>query len=228
MSTDKVVRELFVPDCKLCKRLVDHRRQLQKKQPDWHNAPVPSFGSLNAPLLIVGLAPGGRGANRTGRPFTGGKSGIILFKTLTKFGFVHGEYSGSAEDGISLRDCRITNAVKCALPDRLPKSEEITICAKYLGAEIKAMPKLRTILCLGMKSHKATVEALGLSPSNYQFKHGTTHELKSGVVLHDSYHCSQNNLSNRLLSQKMLDIVFERIRKQWRSYTSFHISRGRG
>ena len=227
MSTDKVASELFVPDCKLCKRLVDYRRQLQKEQPDWHNAPVPSFGSLNAPLLIVGVAPGDRGANRTGRPFTGGKSGIILFKTLTKFGFVHGEYRASVEDGISMRDCRITNAVKCALPDSLPKTEEIAICAKYLGAEIKSMPKLRTILCLGMKSHKATIEALGLNPGSYQFEHGASYELKSGVVLHDSYHCSQNNLNSRLLSQKMLDNVFERIRRQWRSYSGFNFSRGR-
>src|SRR5215510_14873627 len=164
-------------NCPRCPRLVTFRKDWRKREPEWFNAPVPSFGSLDARLLIVGLAPGVRGANRTGRPFTGDYAGELLYRTLLHFGQALGHYRATPDDGLALMDCRVTNAVRCVPPANLPTPAEITACNGFLAAEIAAMPRLRGVLALGGTAHNAVLRAHGLRPARTPFRHGALHTL---------------------------------------------------
>jgi len=201
-------------DCARCPRLVEFRRHQRATEPTWHNAPVPSFGSLDARLLIVGLAPGLRGANRTGRPFTGDYAGDLLYATLAKFGFASGSYAARADDGLALADCRITNAVHCVPPENKPETSEIAACNGFLADEIAGMPRLKTIVALGAIAHGAVLSALAQRKSAYPFKHGTVHTLQSGLLLADSYHCSRYNTNTRVLTTAMFEAVFAEIKRR--------------
>lgn len=195
-------------DCQLCPRLVDFRRDNRARFPDWHNAPVPAFGPIEARLLVVGLAPGLRGANRTGRPFTGDFAGDLLYPTLLDHGFADGPYGAAHDDGLRLIDCRITNAVRCVPPENKPVGAEIGACRRYLGDEISAMPNLRAIVALGTTAHDSVVRALGLRRSAFPFGHGNRHELPGGRMLADSYHCSRYNTNTGRLTPAMFAAVF--------------------
>ncbi|MBF0333525.1 MAG: uracil-DNA glycosylase [Alphaproteobacteria bacterium] len=195
-------------DCPLCPRLVAFRAANRGAFPDWHNAPVPSFGPLTARLLVVGLAPGLKGANRTGRPFTGDHAGILLYGTLARFGFARGTYAERADDGLTLLDCRITNAVRCVPPENKPTTEEQACCRRFLTAEIAAMPALRAIVALGALAHDSVLTALGQRRSGARFAHGALHPLPGGVLLADSYHCSRYNTNTRRLTEPMFHGVF--------------------
>ena len=199
-------------DCDRCPRLAAFREDHRAAQPDWHNAPVLSFGRLDARLLIVGLAPGLRGANRTGRPFTGDFAGDLLYATLGEFGFARGAYGASTSDGLALHDCRITNAVRCVPPQNRPMGAEIAACRSFLTAEIAAMSKLRAILALGLVAHGAVLKALGLRAGACRFAHGAVHRLDDGRRLFDSYHCSRLNTNTGRLTPAMFANVFAGIR----------------
>ncbi len=196
-------------NCELCPRLVAYRTDNRKLKPDWFNGPVQSFGKLNAQLLIVGLAPGLKGANMTGRPFTGDHAGNLLYDTLEKYNFSKGKYLADLNDGLTLVNCRITNAVKCVPPKNKPTASEITECRIFLESEIKAMRNLRVILALGRISHDSIVSALGLKRSKWPFRHGLHHRLPTGIILVDSYHCSRYNTNTRRLTIRMFCEVFE-------------------
>ncbi len=199
-------------NCGLCPRLKDFRDQNAAAFPDWHNAPVRAFGELDARLLIVGLAPGLRGANRTSRPFTGDWAGDLLYATLLRQGFARGEYAKHAGDGLKLVDCRITNAVRCVPPENKPVGAETKACNAYLAEEIKAMPKLKVILALGTLSHGAVLSALGMRKSAYRFGHGAEHDVGGGLTLLNSYHCSRYNTNTGRLTEEMFEAVFAQIR----------------
>ena len=198
-------------DCALCPRLVAYRAANRTANSDWFNAPVPSFGDLDSPLLVVGLAPGVRGANRTGRPFTGDFAGVLLYKTLEKFGLATGSYGANAADGMGLRDTRVTNAVRCVPPGNLPTPAEIAACNPFLAAELAAMPGVRAVLALGGVSHKAVLRARGLRASHVPFKHGVLHELPDGFLLADSYHVSRLNTNTGRLTTAMFEAVVEQL-----------------
>lgn len=204
-------------DCTLCSRLVEYRRANDAEHPDWHNAPVPSFGALDARLLIVGLAPGVRGANRTGRPFTGDYAGDLLYPTLIEFGLAEGDYQARPDDGLRLIDCRITNAVRCVPPQNKPVGDEIRNCRPFLAEEIASMPHLSTVLCLGAIAHNAVITTLGARPSRHKFAHGARHFVTDDAprdgrpVVIDSYHCSRYNLNTRRLTPAMFRDVFAEI-----------------
>ena len=200
-------------DCDLCPRLAAFREDHRAAEPDWHNAPVTSFGGLDARLLIVGLAPGLRGANRTGRPFTGDFAGDLLYATLGDFGFARGAYGAHAADGLTLHDCRITNAVRCVPPQNQPKGAEIAACRQFLTAEIAAMSRLRAILALGLVAHGAVLRSLGLRAGSHRFAHGAVHHLDDGRRLFDSYHCSRLNTNTGRLTPAMFAEVFAAIRE---------------
>ena len=191
------------PDCGLCPRLRAYRAANRAAHSDWHNAPVPSFGELDAPVLIVGLAPGVRGANRTGRPFTGDFAGDLLYRTLPLFGLALGVYAASPNDGLTLRGCRIANAVRCVPPGNLPTTAEINACLPFLTHEIAGMPNLRGVLALGLVAHKAVLRAKGLKMSHVAFRHGAVHELPDGLLLADSYHVSRLNTNTGRLTEAM-------------------------
>jgi uracil-DNA glycosylase family 4 len=199
-------------DCALCPRLRDFREAWRSREKTWHNAPVPSFGSIDSRLLIVGLAPGLRGANATGRPFTGDYAGDLLYATLREFGFASGNYGERADDGLGLIDCRITNAVRCVPPENKPTTSEINTCRSFLSATISEMPKLTHVLVLGAIAHQSTMRALGGKPSQIPFRHG-------GVVavgrlqLHSSYHCSRYNTNTGVLTEAMFRAVFAELRR---------------
>ncbi len=199
-------------DCPLCPRLAAFRAEWRTREPAWHNAPVPSFGPPDARLLIVGLAPGLRGANRTGRPFTGDWAGDLLYDTLVRYGFATGDYDRRADDGLALTDCRITNAVRCVPPENRPTTVESRTCLPFLTAEIEAMQRLRVILALGGLAHGMTLAALGLKKSAFAFRHGATHPVAEGLILADSYHCSRYNTNTRRLTPAMFQSVFAAIR----------------
>lgn len=200
-------------DCSLCLRLTAFRSENKTRYPDWHNAPVPSFGDLSAAALIVGLAPGLRGANRTGRPFTGDYAGDLLYQTLLKFGFAEGTYRADPADALILRDCRITNAVRCVPPENRPTTSEMRECSTFLSREIRAMPRLRAIVALGTVAHKATLSSLGLSASRFVFAHGAHHALSRDLSLLDSFHCSRLNTNTGRLTTEMFENVFARLRE---------------
>lgn len=194
-------------DCALCPRLVAYRDTNRLAHGDWHNAPVPSFGGLDGRLLVVGLAPGVRGANRTGRPFTGDFAGMLLYRTLLKFGLARGDYGADAGDGLTLAGCRVTNAVRCVPPGNLPVPAEVNACNPFLAREIAAMPALRVLLALGGVSHKALLRAVGLRASHVPFRHGALHDLPNGLVLVDSYHVSRLNTNTGRLTEAMFESV---------------------
>ncbi|PPR20321.1 MAG: hypothetical protein CFH40_02005 [Alphaproteobacteria bacterium MarineAlpha10_Bin3] len=204
-------------DCPHCPRLVAFRESNRKTWPDWHNAPVASFGSSDANILIVGLAPGLRGANRTSRPFTGDYAGQLLYPTLLKFGLAKGAYGEDPDDGLTLAGCRITNAVRCVPPQNKPVGAEINACRPYLVAEIEAMKQLRVILALGTVAHASVIRALGLKQKDWRFGHGVFHELPSGLVLADSYHCSRYNTNTGRLTEAMFHDVFEELANRGRA-----------
>jgi uracil-DNA glycosylase len=197
-------------DCPRCPRLVAFRNAWRQREPSWFNAPVPSFGSVDARLLIVGLAPGLQGANRTGRPFTGDYAGELLYNTLKQFQFSRGDFAARLDDGLELIDARITNAVRCVPPDNKPTGHEIATCRDYLNATIAEMPHLTAILALGRIAHDSTLAALGQRAAAAPFKHGATHTLK--FKLFDSYHCSRYNTSTRRLTPEMFRAVISTIR----------------
>jgi uracil-DNA glycosylase len=194
-------------NCPLCPRLVGYRESNRAAHPDWFNGAVPSFGPNDAQLLVVGLAPGVRGANRTGRPFTGDFAGTLLYHTLIKFGFATGAYGADPADGLTLRDCRVTNAVRCVPPANLPTPAEITCCNPYLAQELGAMPSLRVVLALGGVSHKAVLRARGLRAGHVAFAHGAVHRLPDGLMLVDSYHVSRLNTNTGRLTTSMFEAV---------------------
>ena len=196
--------------CRRCPRLVGLRKTLRKNHPDWWNAPVPAFGDPKASLAIVGLAPGTEGANRTGRPFTGDASGELLFATLTKYGFVNGQFANDPADGITLTGAIILNAVKCLPPENKPTGVEINNCRDYLKKAIRALPNLRTILALGKIAHDSIIRMEGLRLADHKFGHGAAHILPNGRVLIDSYHCSQYNLNTGRLTPAMFGDVFQK------------------
>ena len=195
-------------DCALCPRLKAFRERQRAEHADWHNAPVPSFGPIEARLLIVGLAPGLKGANRTGRPFTGDFAGDLLYATLGKFGHARGRYEARASDGLALEGCRITNAVRCVPPENKPETAEIAACRPFLAAEIAAMKSLKAVLALGAIAHGSVLAALGERRAAHPFAHGALHRLKGGLVLADSYHCSRYNTNTGKLTAKMFENVF--------------------
>ena len=206
----------FVPppaDCARCPRLLAFRTKHQTQFPDWHNAPVESFGGLASRLLIVGLAPGLRGANRTGRPFTGDYAGDLLYATLLKFGFARGSYAARPDDGLQLVDCRIANAVRCVPPENKPTPAEFAQCRSFLQSEIGAMPELRIVLALGKGAHDQILRALAIRPAvDFPFRHGRQHMLTGGVALADSYHCSRYNTNTGRLTPVMFADVLDGIR----------------
>ena len=176
--------------------------------PGWHNAPVPSFGGTDARLLIVGLAPGLKGANRTGRPFTGDYAGELLYSTLLKFGFAEGSYRADPGDGLRLTEARITNAVRCVPPENRPTPLESATCRRFLAAEIAALPQLKAVLALGGIAHASVLAALGEKQARYRFAHGALHPLSGGLILADSYHCSRLNTNTGRLTEAMFHQVF--------------------
>ena len=196
-------------DCPLCPRLAQFRQSNRETYPGWHHGPVASFGSLDARVLVVGLAPGLKGANRTGRPFTGDYAGDLLYSTLLRFGLAKGSYGASADDGLELRDCRITNAARCVPPANKPLPAEFAACRPFLLAEIRAMPNLRGIFSLGRQSHDQVLSALGLRKSAYPFGHAQVHNLPDDLVLGDSYHCSRYNTNTGRLSEAMFHRAVE-------------------
>ncbi len=196
-------------DCPRCPRLVAFRQDNRRKHPGWHNAPVPSFGALTARLLIVGLAPGLRGANATGRPFTGDWAGDLLYGTLLDKGLAHGRYEERADDRLEPIDCRITNAVRCVPPANRPTSAEAAACRPFLIDEMAAMPQLRAILAIGGFAHDAVLAARGLRRSGLPFAHGAQHTLPGGLILVDSYHCSRLNTNTGRLTEDMFRRVID-------------------
>jgi len=200
-------------DCTLCPRLKSFIDENRKKFPNQYNAPVPSFGLQNAELLIVGLAPGLKGANFSGRPFTGDYAGDLLYSTLLKFGFAKGEYKAQKDDGLELINARITNAVKCVPPQNKVTGEEINTCLQFLKTEIATMPKLKIILSLGLVSHNAILKATGHKQSAFKFGHCSKHDLGNGLILIDSYHCSRYNTNTGRLTTEMFDNVFNTIKE---------------
>lgn len=195
-------------DCPRCPRLVAFREESRASWPDWHNAPVDSFGSIDASVLIVGLAPGLRGANRTSRPFTGDYAGQLLYPTLLQFGLAEGDYAEDPDDGLNLVDCRVTNAVRCVPPQNKPVGAEINTCRDYLNAEIASMKNLRILLALGTVSHASILRSAGLRQKDWRFGHATFHELPNGLVLANSYHCSRYNTNTGRLTEQMFHDVF--------------------
>ena len=197
--------------CTLCPRLYNFVTSHEEEHPDWHNAPVPSFGDAGAKLLIVGLAPGLRGANRTGRPFTGDYAGDLLYATLGKYGFAQGQYDARPDDGLQLKKAAITNAVRCVPPQNKPVGAEIATCNSFLAALIDGMPKLRVILALGRISHDAVLRALSVRRAAHSFGHNALHRPVPGLTLVDSYHCSRYNTNTGRLTVDMFEAVFDTI-----------------
>lgn len=203
-------------DCTLCPRLAGFIAANRVAHPDWFNAPVPSFGDASGRLLIVGLAPGLQGANRTGRPFTGDYAGDLLYSTLAKYGLSTGTFAARPDDGVALKDALITNAVRCVPPENKPTGAEIVTCRQFLISRIAQMPNLKVILALGRIAHDSTVRALNGKPTSAAFGHARRHTMEGPqgrLVLHDSYHCSRYNTNTGRLTTEMFHNVFDAIRK---------------
>ncbi len=205
-------------DCRLCPRLAAYRDDNRRAEPDWFNAPVPTFGRLDARLLVVGMAPGVRGANRTGRPFTGDFAGDLLYATLLGFGFAHGTYDRRPDDGLALDDCAITNAVRCVPPQNKTMPAEVKTCRPFLESLLAGMDGLTAVVAIGRVAHDSVLRALGGKLAASPFAHGRRHALPlpgcGSVILHDSYHCSRYNTSTRLLTPAMFEAVFAGVRAQ--------------
>ena len=203
-------------DCRRCPRLAAFRETWRANEPAWFNAPVPSFGPTNARVLIVGLAPGLQGANRTGRPFTGDFAGVLLYETLGRYGFARGKFDARPDDGLELIDCRITNAVRCVPPENKPTTLEIATCRDFLKPTIAEMPNLRALVALGRIAHDSVVTAFGAKKSATPFKHGGKNMLgrleSKSIALFSSYHCSRYNTNTGVLTPKMFCDVFEEVR----------------
>jgi len=200
-------------DCQTCPRLAAFRAANRAEYPDWSNAPVESFGAASARLLIVGLAPGLRGANRTGRPFTGDYAGDLLYATLGEFGFATGGYDKRPDDGLALQDCAIVNAVRCVPPQNKPTPQEMTSCRPYLVKTIEALPRLRAIVALGRIAHESALRALGRRLAAHPFAHGARHDLGEGApFVFDSYHCSRYNTNTGVLTTDMFRDVLRATR----------------
>lgn len=200
-------------DCPLCPRLADFRRANIAAYPEFFNGPVPSFGGANARLLVVGLAPGLKGANRTGRPFTGDYAGDLLYGTLLAFGFAKGVFKAEPHDGLTLQDCMITNAVRCVPPENKPTGPEAVTCRRFLTAQIAALPRLKVIVALGRIAHENTLSALGHRRAAHPFAHCAVHALPDGRTLIDSYHCSRYNTNTGKLTPAMFAEVFAKARR---------------
>ncbi|MEQ1711205.1 MAG: uracil-DNA glycosylase [Hyphomicrobium sp.] len=196
----------------LCPRLAAFREESIRAEPDWFNGAVPSFGPGDARLLIVGLAPGLKGANRTGRPFTGDYAGQLLYSSLIAFGFARGTYEARPDDGLALHDCMITNAVRCVPPANKPTPDEIRTCRPFLIARTRSLPRLQAILALGRIAHDQTLAALGMKASAHPFGHGRHHMIEPGLALYDSFHCSRYNTNTGRLTTEMFHAVFASIR----------------
>ena len=199
-------------DCDRCPRLRSFLLELREKHPDWHNAPVPSFGDPDAKLLVIGLAPGMNGANRTGRPFTGDWAGDLLYAALDKYEFSRGTYDARTDDGLTLTGAMITNAVRCLPPQNKPVGAECSACRPFLADQIESMKNVKALLALGKISHDNTVRALGLKLSAHKFGHATRYDIGGGRVLFSSYHCSRYNTNTKRLTQDMFYNVFSDIR----------------
>jgi uracil-DNA glycosylase family 4 len=197
-------------DCPLCPRLVAYREENARAEPAWFNGAAPSFGDPAARLVIVGLAPGRMGANRTGRPFTGDYAGELLYGTLKKFGFAEGVYRADPNDGFRLMDAMITNAVRCAPPENKPTPGEIATCRQFLSARLSALPRLKVIFALGSIAHESVLRAHGLKPSAARFAHGAEAQLPNRRTLISSYHCSRYNTQTRRLTTEMFEQVMAR------------------
>jgi len=202
---------IFDKECRACPRLSEFLDDVQGRYPDYYCRPVPPFGAPDARFLIVGLAPGMHGANRSGRPFTGDHAGILLYQKLHKYGFGNRDHSESVDDGLELIDCRITNAVKCLPPDNKPVGAEINTCNSFLANELKLLPAGAVVVALGGIAHRAIVKAMGLRQVDYKFGHAALHDLGHFRVL-DSYHCSRYNTNTRRLTEEMFDAVFAQVR----------------
>ena len=212
IKVGSVQKAIFDRGCRACPRLAGFLDEVNARYPDYYCRPVPPFGDASARLLIVGLAPGMHGANRTGRPFTGDHAGILLYETLQRFGFSSNAESLSADDGLRLLDCRITNAVKCLPPDNKPVGAEINTCNRFLANELDTLAPGSVVLALGGIAHRAVVKARGLRQATYKFAHCADHDLGNFYML-DSYHCSRYNTNTGRLTPAMFDTVFERARE---------------
>lgn len=199
------------PDCRLCPRLASLRDGLVAAEPNWFNGPVPSFGERQPRLLVVGLAPGLRGANRTGRPFTGDYAGDLLYAALDAMGFSRGTYAADPADGLELIDCQITNAVRCLPPQNKPTPAEIRTCQPFLAAKLRPGTRLNAVVALGRVAHTSTIAALGARQSSYPFKHGAVHAIDH-IRLFDSFHCSRYNTNTGRLTEGMFFDVFRNVR----------------
>ena len=197
--------------CRACPRLSAFLDEVKGRYPDYYCRPVPPFGAPDARFLIVGLAPGMHGANRSGRPFTGDHAGILLYQMLHKYGFGSRDHSESVDDGLELIDCRITNAVKCLPPDNKPVGAEINTCNAFLANELKLLPTGAVVVALGGIAHRAIVKAMGLRQADYKFGHAALYDLGHFRVL-DSYHCSRYNTNTRRLTEEMFDAIFAQVR----------------
>jgi uracil-DNA glycosylase family 4 len=206
-----VNKAVFDKACRDCPRLATFLDDVNERYPDYYCRPVPPFGSMDARLLVVGLAPGMHGANRTGRPFTGDHAGILLYRMLHKYGFSSRDHSEASDDGLQLIDCRITNAVKCLPPDNKPVGAEINTCNRFLAKELGLLPAGAVVLALGGIGHRAIIKALGRRQADYKFAHAAVHDL-GGFQLLDSYHCSRYNTNTGRLTEAMFDDVFAKVR----------------
>jgi uracil-DNA glycosylase len=207
----------FSTDCRSCPRLAEFLDQVRIDQPTYHALPVESFGAAGSPFLVVGLAPGMHGANRTGRPFTGDYAGNLLYGTLHKYGYATSpdplDAQNNANPALLLKGCRITNAVRCLPPKNKPEPAEVRNCNDYLAEELAALPQGAAILALGTIAHQAVLTAMGLRKSSFAFAHGARHELPRGLTLYDSYHCSRYNTQTRRLTAAMFEAVVGEIAK---------------
>lgn len=194
--------------CRLCPRLAEYLDEARLENPDWHNAPVNGYGPVEAPIMLVGLAPGMRGANRTGRPFTGDFAGDLLFKTLDHFNLSEGTYAADPDDGVTLKNIRIVNAVRCVPPQNKPTTAEINTCRQFLIEDIKAMTRIKVFITLGRIAHLSALKTLGLKEKDYPFGHGVQHRLPDGRLLIASYHCSRYNTQTGRLTEAMFFDVF--------------------
>lgn len=197
------------PDCQLCPRLKRFRAENREKYPDWFNGAVPAFGPEDAALLIVGLAPGLKGANRTGRPFTGDYAGDLLYPTLIRFNFAKGTYAAAPDDGLELINCRITNAVRCVPPQNKPVGAETANCSPYLISELQSLDQLKVIISLGRLAHQQIIRALGQKQSAHPFAHNARHQLGERLTMVNSYHCSRYNTNTGRLTTEMFEDVFK-------------------
>lgn len=205
--------DAFCLDCRQCERLAGFLDAVRAEHPDYHARPVAPFGDASPRLLIVGLAPGMHGANRSGRPFTGDYAGVLLYQTLHKFGFASKPVSVSLDDGLVLTGCRITNAVKCLPPENKPNGDEVHRCNGFLASEISGLPGRSVVLALGGIAHRAVLMATGEPLARFRFAHGARHDLSCGLTLYDSYHCSRYNTQTRRLTSAMFEQVFVDIRR---------------